>query len=242
MNTYSPKIVCVGDSITRAQVSVDYVADLRRRIPTATVINAGVNGDLAYNVLQRLDAVVEEQPDLVTVLIGTNDANATMSERNLRMFTEMKQLPVRPTLEWYRENLTAIVTRLDAETLARVAVLSPPVLGEDPDSEPVARSTAYAQVAREVARTAGVTYLPLHEHQLDHLRSADRHPRITYRDGRSIQSRAAIQHFILRRSFDAIARSRGLELTTDLIHQNSRGAGMIADLIEQFIAVPARSA
>jgi hypothetical protein len=41
---------------------------------------------------------------------------------------------------------------------------------------------------------------------------------------------------MLRRSFDGISRRRGLQLTTDLIHQNTSGATMIADLIEQFLA------
>jgi hypothetical protein len=46
---------------------------------------------------------------------------------------------------------------------------------------------------------------------------------------------AATQHFVLRRSFDSISGRRGLQLTTDFMHQNTRGAAMIADLIEQFL-------
>lgn len=237
MNTYSPapRIVCLGDSNTRAQVSVDYVAELRRRRPKDLFVNQGVNGDLAYNGLRRLDAVVAEDPDAVTVLLGSNDINASMTERNVQMFTRMKQLPVRPTIAWYRENLTAIARRLLEETHARIALLSPPTLGEDPDSPSVRRSIEYAEVVREVAKEVGLTYLPLNERQLAHLRKAGHTPKVTYRDGRSNQARAAMQHFLLRRSFDAIARSRRLELTTDLIHQNSRGAGMIADLIDDFL-------
>ncbi|MBT2510656.1 hypothetical protein J7I98_33400 [Streptomyces sp. ISL-98] len=44
-----------------------------------------------------------------------------------------------------------------------------------------------------------------------------------------------MQHFMLGRSFDSIARRRGPELTTDFIHQNSRGAAMIADVTEDFL-------
>jgi hypothetical protein len=40
---------------------------------------------------------------------------------------------------------------------------------------------------------------------------------------------------VLRRSFDSISRGRGLQLTTDLIHQNTRGATMITDLIDAFL-------
>jgi lysophospholipase L1-like esterase len=230
-------VVCLGDSLTRGQVSVDYVEMLATRHVgrPATFTNAGVNGDLAFNVLQRLDPVIDLRPDVVSVLIGTNDANASLSEKNVRMMTRMKKLPTRPTIEWYRENLTAIVDRLTAETSARIALLSLPVLGEELGSPSVQRSADYSAVVKEIAEARNVTYLALHERQLAYLTAGAFTPGMRFRDGRLLSASAAIQHFVLRRSFDSISRSRGLQLTTDLIHQNNRGAAMIADLIDQFL-------
>ncbi|MFJ3877106.1 SGNH/GDSL hydrolase family protein [Streptomyces sp. NPDC090077] len=238
VNTRTTHVVCVGDSHTRAQVGVDYVRMLEEHAAghPHRFTNAGVNGDLAHNVLLRLDSVIEQQPDVVTVLIGTNDANASLSEKNIRMMTRMKKLPVRPTIEWYRENLAAIAARLSEETDARIALLSLPVLGQEPDSEPVRRAGEYSQVVKETAAAYGVTYLPLYERQIRHLRTVDHTPGIAFRDGRTLSSRAAMQHFLLGRSFDSISRRRGLELTTDFIHQNSRGAAMIAAVINEFLS------
>jgi lysophospholipase L1-like esterase len=230
-------VVCLGDSITRGQVSADYVTMLEERTAGGPLrfTNAGVNGDLAYNALQRLDSVIELQPDVVSVLIGTNDANASLTEKNIRMMTRMKKLPRRPTIDWYRENLTAIVRRLTSESSARVALLSLPVLGEELDSTPVRRSAQYSMVVREVAEAHHVTYLPLNERQTAHLRATGHTPGIPFRDGRALSARAATQHFVLRRSLDDVSRRRRLELTTDLIHQNTRGATIIADLIADFL-------
>lgn len=230
-------VVCVGDSVTRAQVSTDYLAILRTRTATGhfRFTNAGVNGDLAFNVLERLDNVIELQPDMVTVLIGTNDANASLTEKNTRKFMKMKKLPTRPTIEWYRVNLTAIVKRLADETAARVALLSLPVLGELIGSESVNRSALYSSVIREVAQAHHLAYLPLHERQIEHLQSTGHRPGTAFRDGRGLSAAAAIQHFVLRRPFDSISHRRGLELTTDMVHQNTAGATMIAELIEEFI-------
>ncbi|MDW6063094.1 SGNH/GDSL hydrolase family protein [Streptomyces sp. FXJ1.4098] len=236
-HTGTTHVVCLGDSLTSAQVSVDYIKMLKERTaghPYAFT-NAGVNGDLAYNALQRLDPVVAQRPDVVIVLIGTNDANASLSEKNVRMYTKMKQLPRRPTIDWYRQNLTAIAHRLTEETDARVALSSLPVLGEEPGSAPMLRAGEFSEVVKETAAACGTAYLPLYERQTDHLRGCGRTPRIDFRDGRALSSRAAMQHFMLRRSFDSIARRRGLELTTDFIHQNSRGAAMIADVVEEFL-------
>jgi hypothetical protein len=44
-----------------------------------------------------------------------------------------------------------------------------------------------------------------------------------------------MQYFLLRRDFDTISARRGLQLTTDTIHLNSRGASMVAELIEEFV-------
>ncbi|MEV8637556.1 GDSL-type esterase/lipase family protein [Streptosporangium sp. NPDC051023] len=239
MATSPTRVVCFGDSITRGQVSADYVKMLRSRAEGRpfTFANVGVNGDLAYNALQRLDSVIERRPDVVTVLLGTNDANASLTEKNVRMMTRMKKLPVRPTIDWYEENLTTIVSRLTRETTASVGLLSLPVLGEELGSESVLRSARYSAVVKRIAETHGVTYLPLNERQTAHLKEGGHRPGIRFQDGRPLSARAAMQHFMLGRSFDAISRSRGLELTTDMIHQNTRGATMIAELVGDFLGI-----
>jgi lysophospholipase L1-like esterase len=190
------RVVCVGDSITRGQVSVDYVDLLRGRqhaVPSVFV-NAGVNYDLAYSVRNRLDDVVAQRPDVVCVLVGTNDANATLGDGNRRLVSLLKRPPGRPTAERFREDLTAIARELVERTDARVGLLSLPVIGEDLDSTPLRRATEYSAIVREVAAANGVGYLPLHERQVDFLRERRQPPRTHYRAGLGLSSRASVQH------------------------------------------------
>ncbi|MEV4398555.1 SGNH/GDSL hydrolase family protein [Nonomuraea sp. NPDC049607] len=228
------KVICLGDSITRGQVSVDYVAMLRDRLPGETVINAGVNYEPSSELLKRLDDVVRQDPDVVTVLIGTNDANATLSEKRARALRKRWKLAENPTPAAYAANLTAIAARLQNETMARVALISPPVIGEDLDSVAVRRTQEFAEIVRTVAAEQGVTYLPLNERMTADLEGTS--PRTHYRPEGNQAQTAAMQHFLLGRSLDAISRGRGLRLTTDTVHLNSRGAAMIADLVETFAA------
>ena len=109
-------VACLGASLTAGSVSADYVEMLAARPALAgyRFLNHGVNGDVAWRGLQRLDKVIADQPDAVTILIGTNDVNATLSERNLRHYLEFYKIPTTPTREWYEENLRAIVGRLQA--------------------------------------------------------------------------------------------------------------------------------
>ncbi|BBX32156.1 Lipase/phospolipase [Mycolicibacterium mageritense DSM 44476 = CIP 104973] len=231
------RVVCLGDSITRGQLSVDYVKLLGGRSALAPFVfgNAGVNGDLAENVLRRLDTVINQQPDVVTVLIGSNDANASMSAKNSSRTTRMQKLAAPPTIEGFADNVGAIIDRLASETSARIGLLSLPILGEDIESESVRQSGRYSEVLKKIADDHGVAYLPLHERQLAYLTTSGHHSGTRYRDGLVLMGSGAFQHFALRRSLDDISRRRGLQLTTDLLHQNSRGATMIADLIEEFV-------
>jgi lysophospholipase L1-like esterase len=202
-------------------------------------MNHGVNGDLAWNGLERLDRVFADQPDFVTILIGTNDVNATMSERNLLRYKAFNHLPTEPTLTWYECNLGTIVQRLKQETHARLALLSLAVIGEDLEHEANRKIVLYNDAIRRVAREENVSYLPLHERMVAYLREhegerAHLPPRLEYRDGLHNTGNALALHAI-GLSWDEVSRRNGLLVSTDGLHLNSVGAGMIADLIEAWL-------
>jgi lysophospholipase L1-like esterase len=234
-------VVCFGASLTAGTVSFDYLELLRARLSLAgfRFVNHGVNGDLAWNGLQRLDKVIAERPDFVSILIGTNDINATLSDRNRLRYLSFNHLSRDPTLGWYEENLRAIVTRLKKETPAKLALLSLAVIGEDLEHEANRKVALYNEVIRRVAAEETIDYLPLHERMVAYLQEhekdrADRPPRLEYRDGLTNVGNALALH-ATGLSWDEVSRRNGLLLTTDCIHLNSIGAGMIADLIEAWL-------
>ena len=106
--------VCLGASIMHGRVSVDIVDLLRQRLPEPehAFVNAGINGDLAWNALQRLPLVIACDPDAVVVL-GRERTMCLrrLSERVAKMAIKGKKLPTVPTLSWYAENLSRIVLR-----------------------------------------------------------------------------------------------------------------------------------
>ena len=228
------RILCVGDSLTRAQVSADYVDALERAFEGSVVARAGVNLEPSSVLVARLDALVAWKPDVISVLTGTNNVRYSLSEADAERLRRRWRLTKPQSLETYREDLRVIARRLKG-TGARVAFLSLPVVGEVLDSEPVQRAAEYSQVVREVAAEQQVSYLPLHETMVTFLRAHPCVPGTLVRPGSFLTYTAAFQHFVLRRSFDAISRSRGLRLTTDTIHLNTRGAGMISELIAGWV-------
>ncbi|MGW7086660.1 SGNH/GDSL hydrolase family protein [Streptomyces sp. NPDC054871] len=183
-------------------------------------------------LLRRLDAVVADPPDVTTVLIGTHDARASLAGYPVERAMKRKQLPERPSAGWFQQCLGAVVERLRTETDASISLLSLPVLGQQLDGAAAQASQVYGRVIAEVAATHEATYLPLHERQIEELRQAGPPP-IPYREPTpSAGVGILVRHAVLRRSLDTISRRRGLVLTTDRIHQNSRGAALVAEVID----------
>ena len=55
INDNRPIVLCCGDSITHGHIGYDWVGALRENDSSKIYVNAGVNGDLAWNLNQRLE-------------------------------------------------------------------------------------------------------------------------------------------------------------------------------------------
>lgn len=231
-------VVCAGDSITHGRVSVNYVDILDRRLSRRgfTFVNAGVNSELAYNLGLRLDEIIRCNPDVVTILIGTNDANATLSKSAMERYLAEMRLPRHPDAAWFGSNLAAICARLKSETHARIALLSLPPMGEEPGSEASRRAEEYSGIIRETAAAMGVDYLPLNEEMARGIEARGKMPSVLFRgDPEFVMYRSLARHYLMRQSFDEISGRYGFLYLIDLLHLNTRGASVAADLIEGYV-------
>lgn len=228
-------IVCAGDSITHGIFSANYVEMLEKRFAPQSYefVNAGINGNLAWNVLQRLDDIIACQPDVVTLLVGTNDVNATFSQKWEDQYRKDQNIPEKPVLDWYRQNIEEIIERLQSETNAKIAILDLPMLGENLDSETNAKIIRYNATLRAIAEEKRVTYLALHE-KLRVLLSQN-HTAPPYEGEINLMGKAMMKHHILRKNWNSISTEHGLQLLTDHIHLNDKGAEAIANLIGDFL-------
>ncbi len=230
-------VVCCGDSITRGQVSANYVEILEKNLGQGgfAFINSGVNNDFSHNLLQRLDAVVAHQPDFVTILIGTNDVIATIDPLGLEVGLLIKGLPSRPDLAMYRGNIQQIVQRLKNETKAQIGLISIPILGEDIESLPVQRVLLYNEVLKEIAAQEQISYLPLFERQVDYI-TANLVKKGRPFEGELLSSIELLaKRILLKEEYNSISQEEGFVLLVEGVHLNEIAAAMVADTIEGFI-------
>jgi len=113
-------IVLAGDSLTHGLIGSGYVNMLGEELDRARfrLINAGVNAHLAWNLSERLKEIIDCKPSIITVLIGTNDANAATSEKEGRAYVKNMKLPRVPDHAWFQETLQSVIKRLQSETSA----------------------------------------------------------------------------------------------------------------------------
>jgi len=230
-------VVLMGDSVTHGRIGVNYVDMVEDQLDGAQfeIINAGINSELAWNNLQRVDEVIQCDPDIVTVLIGTNDANATLSPDSMRSYVRRMKLPREPDSGWYRESLSSLVKKLKTETNAQIALLSIPTIGEEANHPAFLKSSEYSSIVHNIAEETNVTYLPLHEKMIEFLRDTPGSPTYSYEKSFIGMFKAIFSRYLLRKSWDKIAYNSGFSLHVDHIHLNTAGARIIADLIGVFI-------
>jgi lysophospholipase L1-like esterase len=236
-------IACLGSSSTAGQgQAFGWIDELARRPENArfTFRNLGVGGDFAADALQRVPAVVAAHPDRIIVLIGANDVLAMAFPNVMRVLAGfMKRLPREPSVDWFRENLNAIVTRLKAETAATIALSSLGPIGEAPASDDPSQRRLneligeFSGIIRDTAAATRATYIPFYE-RLSQEIAATPGQALTrfrflpiYRD--------TFRFFVLRRSSDQIAAANGWRFHVDGVHLNRRGGMVLAELIQEFL-------
>ncbi len=238
MEKYNTLIVaCFGDSITKGRFSYDWVNQLSKAFAKENIdfLNFGTDGHMAYNALQSVEKVIESEPDFVFILIGTNDVYAVLSESNTKRYMRSLGLPKRPSIEWYSENLEKIILQLIANTSAKIAVFTLPVMGEDMNH--VANKTVkkYNDEISRLAQLYEIELLNLGLEMADYLNENPPNPTVPLSDGLGMIVKAALRKYLLFQDWDTISKTNGFVLTTDGIHLNSISGKMMSDLAKEFI-------
>jgi lysophospholipase L1-like esterase len=232
-------LVCLGDSITQGGIGTHWVGRLRQRLgEDAFVVNAGINGQVTWDLRQRLDAVARCRPTAVTLMVGTNDAVGSLSAEWAAYYRKNNKLPQEPTEAWYAEQYDALVAELVTITPRLVCVTLAP-LGEDPTTPAEAALRRHNDVIRASAARHGAELLDLHPALLDLQARAGGSPSVPFVGPLSKLGPwllgSAVGHYVLGRSWDRVAQGRGLVLTCDTIHLTERSGDVLLGLVEPWV-------
>ncbi|MGE5580961.1 MAG: SGNH/GDSL hydrolase family protein [Bacillota bacterium] len=230
-------VVCAGDGLVRGQLSFNFIGYLSQKpeLQDFQFVNAGISGDLSYNLRRRLEPVIACKPNYIIVFIGTNDLLGSLYPRLIYYYQWIKHLPGKPEIDRYGQNLSAIIATLKQRTGAKIGVASLPMIGETLDSTIDQEVLRYNELIQSVAFQQRVDYLPVYDEQVAYWQNSRQRGEVK-KDGftkRIIW--AAYDHLILKKSLDKIAVDNGYQLHSDGIHLNTTGGMIIARQIESFL-------
>ena len=233
-------VVFAGNSITHGRVGYDWVRSLSLNDTSKIYLNAGMNGDLAWNVNQRIDEIIKCDPDLVFLLIGSNDAMGSLSKDAGQFYKKFKNLPLLPALGWYEKNYDQILQKLLKSTSAKIILITIPWVGEHEDSKIISIIKEHNKVIKKLSLKHELKVLPffdemgkliLSKHQQNN--STEMIPVYTRKKNASLSVFGILKYYQLGFSWNEIGDKNNLSATFDFIHLNERSGILLEHLVQQ---------
>ena len=237
---YSNKkiIACIGDSLTHGNIGQSWVDFLREEFPNDIFLNEGINANTAWQVLQRLEPILECKPDLIILMIGTNDALGSFDDDSGLRYKKNNNLPEVPSFEKYREHLLEIINKMGQSS--KFAICTLPPIGENKDSGVNQHVNKFNDYIKLVADDKNLSLLPVSDSLWTEIKSRSYQLKSDYNPKSFPLLRRVFggifHYYLLKQSWNDIAKAKGQWILFDQIHLNERGAEIVYKLAKDFIS------
>ncbi|MBD3232889.1 MAG: hypothetical protein GF315_04115 [candidate division Zixibacteria bacterium] len=236
----SAKILFLGDSLTHGVFGESYIEILdnmiKKRFPDLEyrLINKGRSGDTVYSLLRRVERdVISLNPHIVFILIGANDVLLKNAE-NLEILQERSglkdQIPAEDIGE-FKSHYRKLINHIKRFLKTRLVLCSTGIIGEDLKNR-YNRQLVHINIAiRKMALDYRLDFIDINAAFYRELQGfkpyEDYIPRMPdiYEDLEKLKSKSA----------DKLSQERGLKVTYDGGHLNSRGADIIATQLYEYL-------
>jgi len=223
-------IAFMGDSLTHARLSADYTKIVGDATNTE-IINAGINGQHAYNLLQRVDELTNCNPDYIYILIGTNDAFNSMSKKGKKMAMKTYDLPQEPTFDFFVKSYDALIKKIQTNSKIPITLITLPTIGEDINSKMAKQGNTYSDAIKKLADENDIDFIPLNERMSEALMGKSIRATFIVPDGQKLMIKAIIHNYFGKESWNAIGKRNNFIYHSDLLHLNETGSEFLAKLI-----------
>lgn len=241
-------VLCLGDSHTRGLFGTDWVAKAQGRWSSLGLcfVREGVNGEVSSSVYKRLQPQIDRHgpPAAVILLAGTNDVIGQINSGFASFYVRHGRLSSPPTKQAFLDSIADILQTVAQQApLCKVAVLTLPPLGEDLMHRVMQNVELHnAELKEVVAQYPNATIIDFGGSCRGYLQMCDisqrsQHARFSFTMWNFFlwQIGSLLQHYVLRQSWNAISRRRGLKLLTDQVHLNDTAGMILLKDLERFI-------
>ena len=231
-------IACIGDSLTHGNIGQSWVDYLRQEFPNDVFLNEGINGNTAWQVIQRLDPILQCKPDLIILMIGTNDALGSFDINSGLRYKKNNELPEVPTFEKYKKHFNELIEKIGLQS--KIAICTLPPIGENVNSEVNKHVNLFNDYIKLIANQKKLSLLPVSDALWSDIQSRTYPLKLEYNPKASLIMRrifgGIFHHYLLKKSWNDVSRAKGQWILFDQIHLNERGAEIVYKLAKDFIA------
>lgn len=231
-------IACIGDSLTHGNIGASWVDQLRNEFPADIFLNEGINGDVVWQVHQRLEPILNSKPDIVILMIGSNDAMASFNSKSGERYKRNNNLLDIPTFQNYQKLLLKLLDKLS--TVDKVFLCTLPPVGENRNSKINQHINMFNDFIKKTAQEKRIPLLPVSKCLWSDLALRE-FPYINDYNPNLIPLIRRIyggvmHHYIFNHSWDKIARSKKQWILFDQIHLGERAANIVFKLVKKEIS------
>ena len=231
-------IACIGDSLTHGNLGVCWVDHLRDEFPQDIFLNEGINGDVVWQVHERLKPILKCRPDLAILMIGSNDAMGSFDESSGKGYKKNNKLPEIPTFNAYKKLLPELIDRLSE--IPKIAICTLPPIGECLDSAINQHIGKFNNFIKKTAQEKNISVIDVSDSMWDELSKRTYPAKKNYNPKMTAIAKdifgACIQHYIFKKPWDRVGESRRQWLLFDQIHLGERGARVMFNLAKGYIS------
>ena len=218
------KIACIGDSLTEGRPGVSFFNLLKKKYPDIKFVNLGKGGETVKSLQTRLSKnKLDQDYDLAFIWIGVNDIYSKL--------LKVQAQPITRNSEEFREFYEQVL-KLVSQASKEVVVVSPALIGENINSSN-RRLLNLSMIIKEISQEQkNTTFIDLHQAFTVHLETVHTSDYLSTGLGRLVKD---VFFYRTPKRVDRLAAERGLHLTIDGVHLNSKGANIVVDKYSQII-------
>lgn len=214
---------CIGDSLTRGRVSANYLNLLEEIKPHTKFLNYGEDGALVADALKRSSEFLEQQPEGVIVMLGTNDVRYTFSKAKAKRQTQKEA-----SADNFKENIEKLVRVFKETTGVKIIVVGIPLLDESFKSGVEPLVEVFNNILRDICLKHKITFVDVHTPMRLDLKNSTFIPPRGYADVKASVYLALVLKKVFRLTWNQISDLRKSYYHTDFAHLNDRAAKIIA--------------
>ena len=232
-------IACIGDSLTHGNIGQSWVDYLRKGFPNDVFLNEGINGNTVWQVIQRVDPILACKPDIVILMIGSNDAMGSFNEKSGLRYKRNNNLPEAPSFEKYKEQLPELIEKIGDQS--KIAICTLPPIGENVNSEVNKHVNQFNDYIKMTVTQKNLSLMPVSDAIWSDIQSRTYPLKLEYNSKAMplLMKRilgGIFHHYLFKKSWNDISRAKGQWILFDQIHLNERGAEIVYKLAKDYIS------